>query len=36
MTPPSSSDQAVVRREEEIATDEAKQGSGELQARGKA
>ena len=36
VTPPSSADQAVVPREEEIATAEAKQGSGELQARGKA
>ena len=34
VTPPSSADQAVVRREEEIATAEAKQSSGELQARG--
>ena len=34
--PPSSVDQAVVRREEEIATAEAKQSSGELQAQGKA
>ena len=31
-----SADQVVVRREEEIATAEAKQSSGELQARGKA
>ena len=36
VTPPSSADQAVVRREEEIATAEAKQSSGELQARGRA
>ena len=35
VTPPSSADQAVVRREEEIATAEAKQSSGELQARGR-
>ena len=34
VTPPSSADEAVVRREEEIA--EAKQSSGELQARGMA
>ena len=36
VTPPSSADQAVVRREEEIATAEVKQSSGELQARGRA
>ena len=36
VTPPSSADQAIVRREEEIATAEAKQSSGELQERGKA
>ena len=36
VTPSPSADQAVVRREEEIATAEAKQSSGELQARGKA
>ena len=36
VTPPSSADQAVVRREEEIATAEAKQSPGELQARGNA
>ena len=35
VTPPSSADQAVVRHEEEIATAEAKQGSGELLARGR-
>ena len=35
VTPPSSANQAVVRREEEIATAEAKQSSGELQARGR-
>ena len=35
VTPSSSTDQAVVRREEEIATAEAKQRSGELQARGR-
>ena len=35
VTPPSSADQAVVRREEEIATAEAKQSSGEQQARGR-
>ena len=34
VTPSSSADQAVVRREEEIITAEAKQSSGELQARG--
>ena len=36
VTPPSSADQAVVRREEEIATAEAKQSPGELQAQGRA
>ena len=36
VTPPSSANQAVVRREKEIATAEAKQSSGELQARGRA
>ena len=36
VTPSSSADQAVVRREEEIITAEAKQSSGELQARGRA
>ena len=36
MTPPSSADQAVAQREEEIATTEAKQNSVELQARGRA
>ena len=36
VTPPSSANQAVVRCEEEIATAEAKQSSGELQARGRA
>ena len=36
VTRPSSADQTVVRREEEIATAEAKQGSGELQTRGRA
>ena len=36
VTPPSSADQVVVRRDEEIATAEAKQSSGELQARGRA
>ena len=36
VTPPSSADQAIVRREEEIATAEGKQSSGELQARGRA
>ena len=36
VTLPSSVDQAVVRREEEIATAEVKQSSGELQARGRA
>ena len=36
VTPPSSVDQAVVRREEEMATTEAKQSSVELQARGQA
>ena len=36
VTPPSSADQAVVLREEEIATAEAKQRSGELEAPGKA
>ena len=36
VSPPSSADQAVVRREEEIATAEAKQSSGELLARGRA
>ena len=36
VTPRSSADQTVVRREEEIATAEAKQGSGELQTRGRA
>ena len=35
VTPPSSADQAVARREEEIVTTEAKQSSGELQARGR-
>ena len=35
-TPPSSIDKAVVLREEEIATAEAKQSSGELQAQGRA
>ena len=34
--PSPSADQAVVRREEEIATAEAKQSSGELQAQGRA
>ena len=34
VTPSTSADQAVVRREEEIATAEAKQSSGGLQARG--
>ncbi len=34
--PSPSADQAVIRREEEIATAEAKQSSGELQARGMA
>ena len=36
VTPPSSADQTVVRREEEIATTEAKQSPVELQARGEA
>ena len=36
VTPISSADQAVARREEKIATAEAKQSSGELHARGKA
>ena len=36
VTPPSSADQAIARREEEIAMTEAKQSSVELQARGKA
>ena len=36
VTPSPSADQAVVRREEEIATAEAKQSSGGLQARGRA
>ena len=36
VTPSPSADQAVIRREEEIATAEAKQSSGELQARGMA
>ena len=36
VTPPSSADQAIARREKEIATTEAKQSSVELQARGKA
>ena len=36
VTAPSSADQAVVRREEEVATAETKQSSGELQARGRA
>ena len=36
VTPSPSADQAVVRREEEIATAEAKQSSGELEARGRA
>ena len=36
VTPPSSADQAIVPREEEIATAEAKQSPGELQARGRA
>ncbi len=36
VTPPSSADQTVVRREEEIATTEAKQSPGELEARGEA
>ena len=36
VTPPSTVDQAVVRREEEIATAEANQNSRELQARGRA
>ena len=36
VTPPSSANQAVVRREVEIATAEAGQSSGELQARGRA
>ena len=36
VTPPSSADQTVVRREEEIATTEAKQSPPELQARGEA
>ena len=35
-TPPSSADQAVSPRKEEIATTEAKESSVELQARGKA
>ena len=35
VTPPSSADQAVVRREEDIATAEAKQSSRELKARGR-
>ncbi len=36
VTPPSSADQTVVRREEVIATTEAKQSPLELQARGEA
>ena len=36
VTPPSSADQTIVRREEEIATTEAKQSPGELEARGEA
>ena len=36
MSPSPSADQVVVRREEEIATAEVKQSSGELQARGTA
>ena len=36
VTPSSSADQAVVRREEEIATAKAKQSSRELQAQGRA
>ena len=36
VTPPSSADQTVVRREEEIATTEAKQSPVQLQARGEA
>ncbi len=36
VTPPSSADQTVVRREEEIAPTEAKQRPVELQARGEA
>ncbi len=36
VTPPSSADQTVVRREEEIATTEAKQSPLELQAQGEA
>ena len=36
VTPPSSADQAVVRREEEIATAETNESSGELQERGRA
>ena len=36
VTQPSSADQAVVRREEGMASAEAKQSSGELQARSKA
>ena len=36
VTPTSSADQTVVRREEEIATTEAKQSPLELQARGEA
>ena len=36
VTPPSFADQAVVQREEEIATAESKQRLGELQAKGKA
>ena len=36
VTPPSSADQTVVRREEKIATTEAKQSRVELQARGEA
>ena len=35
VTPPSSANQAVVPREEETATAEAKQSLGELQARGR-
>ena len=36
VTPPSSADQAVLRREKGMATPEAKQSSVEVQARGKA
>ena len=36
VTPPFSANQAVARREEEMATTEAKQSSVEVQARGKA